>query len=149
MILKIPITIKTPTPRAIPPTSRIALSGPGTILTCFETIMILGSAHVINSPKANENNITINMFFCFESDEPIYSPTLLSDDEAPIWNNARPTIKATMPMRISQIFELFPSFVILAKPVKCIIKIIAIIGTIDRADEINADTCLFFSIMVF
>ena len=138
MILRTPITTNAPTPKAIPPTRMMALSGPGTIVTCLETIKILGSAHVINKPKANEKMITINKFFCFDKDAPIYSPTLASDDEAPIWNKAKPTIKTIMPIKISQIFSLLPFVVIWARPVKCIIKIIAIIGTIDRADEINA-----------
>ena len=104
---------------------------------------MLGSAHVINKPKASENKITINMFFCRESEVPIYSPTFVKDDEAPIWNRAKPTINIIIPINTNQRFEFDDSVVILATLVKCSIKIIAIIGTIDSAEEMNADKCLF------
>ena len=118
MILRTPMTTNTPTPKAIPPTRIIALSGPEIIVTCFETIMILGSAHVISKPKVNEKRMTIKRFFCLERDAPMYSPTLASEDEAPIWNKARPVIKAIIPMRMSQILELSVPLVILAIPLK-------------------------------
>ena len=147
MILKTPITTKTPTPIAIPPTRTKAFAGPGIIVTCFETIMILGSAHVINKPKANENKTTIKTFFCLERDVPMYSPTLVNDEEAPIWNNAKPAINTTMPINTNQRLELDASVVILAKLEKCKIKIIAIIGTIESEEDINADKCLFLTML--
>ena len=88
MILNTPITTKIPTPKAIPPIKINA----GT-LTCFETIKMLGSAHVIKVPKTKENKITMNKLDCLDKELPIYSPTLLKLDEATIWNNAKPTIK--------------------------------------------------------
>lgn len=145
-ILNIPTTTNTPTPIAIPPIKITAFIGPGTMVTCFETIKILGSAHVINSPKASENKTTIKMFFCLDKEAPIYSPTLLKEEDAPIWNKASPVIRINIPIRTSQMLELDPLDVIVAKPVKCNTKIIAIIGTIDNEDDINAATCLFLII---
>ena len=107
--------------------------------------MMLGSAHVINNPKVNENKMTIKTFFCFDKEVPMYSPTLLNEEEAPIWNNARPVIKTIIPIRTSQRLEFDVSVVILAKFVKCNIKIIAIIGTIESDEDINADKCLFLT----
>ena len=115
------------------------------MVTCFETMIILGSAHVISSPKAKENRITIKTFFCFDKDVPIYSPTFVKDDEAPIWNNAKPTIKTTIPIKTNQRLELDDSVVIFAKLEKCRIKIIAIIGTIENEEDINAAKCLFLT----
>lgn len=139
------MTRKTPTPIEIPPIKTTAFIGPGIIVTCLETIMMLGSAHVINKPSANENKITMKMFFCFDKDVPMYSPTLLKEDDAPIWNKAKPTIRTTMPAIINQRFELDVSVVILAKFVKCNIKMIAIIGTIESDEEIKADKYLFLT----
>lgn len=106
---------------------------------------MLGSAHVINKPKVNANKMTMKRLFCFDNEVPMYSPTLLNEDEAPIWNNARPVIKTIIPIRTSQRLEFDVSVVILAKFVKCNIKIIAIIGTIESDEDINADKCLFLT----
>ena len=139
------MTTKMPTPIAIPPTRTKAFKNslPEIIVTCFETIKIDGSAHVINSPKANENKMTIKIFFCLESDEPIYSPTLLNDEDAPIWKRANPKIKTIIPMSNKMMFD--ESWVVIfARFVKCKIKTIAIIGTIEREDDNNAFRYLFF-----
>ena len=108
---------------------------------------MLGSAHVISKPNVNENKITIKTFFCLESDVPMYSPTLVNDEEAPIWNNAKPEINTIIPINTNQRLELDDSFVILAKLEKCKIKIIAIIGMMESEEDINADKCLFLTML--
>ena len=139
------MTTNIPTPNAIPPTRMIAFAGPGTIVTCLETIKIDGSAQVISKPKLKVNKTTIKRFFCLDKEEPIYSPTLVKDEEAPIWNRANPTIKTIIPMMTNQRFLLSSGEVILDTPEKWRIKMIAIIGTIDRLEEIKADRCLFLT----
>ena len=94
MILKTPKTTKAPTPTAIPPIKRIELM----VGTCLLTIMILGSATVISVPKAKENTITTKRFFCLDKEDPIYSPTFVKLEEAPMEKIANPTIKTTIPI---------------------------------------------------
>ena len=94
------MTTNKPTPTAIPIVNMYAKTVES--VTCLVTIMMLGSATVIKAPNANENAITINKFFCLESEEPIYSPTLLKEDEAPIENVPNPVIRTTIPIRSNQ-----------------------------------------------
>ena len=88
------MTTNIPTPSAIPPIKITAGK-----LTCFETIKILGSAQVMSVPNTNENKMTMNKLDCLDKELPIYSPTLLKLDEAPIWNNDKPIISTTMPIK--------------------------------------------------
>ena len=92
MILRTPTTTKIPTPKAILP---IIITG--CKFTCFETIIMLGSAHVISVPKARANMIMTNNFDCLDKELPMYLPTFVREDDAPIWNNVRPTISPIPP----------------------------------------------------
>ena len=87
------MTTKIPTPNAMLPIKIID----GT-LTCLETIKMLGSAQVIKVPKTSENKMTINKLDCLDNELPMYSPTLLKLDEAPIWNKDKPIIITTIPI---------------------------------------------------
>lgn len=63
---------------------------------------MLGSAQVIKAPNVNANTITIQIFFCLDKDEPMYSPTLTKLDEAPIWKIDKPTINIINPANNNQ-----------------------------------------------
>ena len=82
-----------PTPAAIEPIIKT-----GGKPACLDIIKMLGSAQVISAPNKNAKMITIIKFFCFDNEEPIYSPTLIKLFWAPIWKSERPLIMINAPI---------------------------------------------------
>ena len=61
------------------------------------TMMIDGSAQVINAPNKKEKITMMKNFGCLDKEFPMYWPTLVSPWNVPVWNTAKPTINKNAP----------------------------------------------------